>query len=214
MLETKRYSLTVEGETEKWYFEWLEKEINKVESRKYNASFKIKVEQSPRSFYKGTNFKTTPFAFHILDVESRDEYHTKKFKDTLKEMKEANTQKNIKYYLGYSNFTFELWIILHKRDCYLEFNHRKDYLPYIQKCFNEKFKKLDEYKKEKNFKRCLDKLTLNDVKDALKRADKIEELNKEKENKLIKYSGYSYYENNPSLSINKLIEKIFKECNV
>jgi hypothetical protein len=31
-------------------------------------------------------------------------------------MKEAKTQKKITYYLGYSNFTFELWMVLHKRN--------------------------------------------------------------------------------------------------
>lgn len=28
-----------------------------------------------------------------------------------------NSGKDIKYQLGYSNFTFELWIIVHKTDC-------------------------------------------------------------------------------------------------
>lgn len=37
MLETKKYVLTVEGETEQWYFLWLRDQINKIESRKYNA---------------------------------------------------------------------------------------------------------------------------------------------------------------------------------
>lgn len=55
MLETKKYVLTVEGETEQWYFLWLRDQINKIESRKYNASIVPKVQQSPRSFYKGTN---------------------------------------------------------------------------------------------------------------------------------------------------------------
>ena len=38
MLETKKYILTVEGETEQWYFLWLRDQINKVESQTYNAS--------------------------------------------------------------------------------------------------------------------------------------------------------------------------------
>ncbi len=214
MLETKKYTLTVEGETEKLYFEWLQDKINNIDSRKYNVSFKIKVDQSPKSFYKSTNSKITPEAFHIMDFESKDEYHTNKFKETLKEMKEAKIQKNIVYSLGYSNFTFELWIILHKHDLFKELNHRKDYLPYIQKCFNEKFEKLDDYKREKNFKRCLSKLTFNDVKEALKRANTIDKINIEKERKLKRESGFSYYEDNPSLSINKIIERIFKECGI
>ncbi len=100
MLETKKYTLTVEGETEKWYFLWLKEQINKCESRTYNASIVPKVQQSPRSFYKGTNAKITPEAFHICDVESEDSYHIEKFQNALKEMKEAKSVKNIKYHLG------------------------------------------------------------------------------------------------------------------
>ena len=84
MLETKKYILTVEGETEQWYFLWLRDQINKIESRTYNASIVPKVQQSPRSFYKGTNSKVTPEAYHI-----------DKFENILKEMKEAEKTSNI-----------------------------------------------------------------------------------------------------------------------
>ena len=67
-----------------------------------------KVQQSPRSFYKGVNSKTTPEIIHICDVESTSKEHIDKFEGILKEMKEAKTLKNIRYRLGYSNFTFEL----------------------------------------------------------------------------------------------------------
>ena len=54
MLETKKYVLTVEGETEQWYFIWLRDQINGFEGRTYNVSIVPKVQQSPMSFYKGT----------------------------------------------------------------------------------------------------------------------------------------------------------------
>lgn len=173
MLETKKYVLTVEGETEKWYFLWLRDQINKVESRKYNVSILPKVEQSPRSFYKGTNSKATPEVMHVCDIESNEKYHQDKFQNVLKEMSEAKKQKKIKYQLGYSNFTFELWIILHKKDCFGPLTNRKQYLSPIQQCFGEKFEDLEHYKSEQSFKRCLSKLTLEDVKSAIKRADKL-----------------------------------------
>lgn len=160
MIETKKYVLTVEGETEEWYFLWLQDQINKIESRTYNVSIIPKVQQSPRSFYKGTNVKTTPEVFHICDIESPEKIHIDKFENILKEMKEAKKQKNINYQLGYSNFTFELFLILHKRNCYEKLNDRHQYLSHIQRCFNEKFEKMEHYKQENTFKRCLDKLTL------------------------------------------------------
>lgn len=214
MLETRKYVLTVEGETEKWYFLWLNEEINKTEYRKYNVSIVPKVEQSPRNFYKGINTKTTPEVFHICDVENTDKYHIDKFENILKEMSEAKKQKNIKYKLGYSNFTFELWIILHKKDCYGHFTDRKQYLIPIQQCFNEKFEDLDHYKNETTFKRCLSKLTLDDVISAIIRADKLTNINMSDNKTLVHHCGYTYYRDNPSMSINEVVKKILIECGI
>lgn len=128
-------------------------------------------------------------------------------------MSEAKKQKNIKYQLGYSNFTFELWMILHKKDCFSQFTDRKQYLIPIQQCFNEKFEDLGHYKNESAFKRCLSKLTIDDVKLAVKRADKIAKYNIENK-KLIKLSGYSYFNENPALSINEVVKRILTECGI
>ena len=89
---------------------------------------------------------------HICDVESTDKYHLDKFENILKEMKEAKREKNIQYHLGYSNFTFELWLIMHKKDCFKGFANRKQYLIPIQQCFNEKFEDIDYFKHESTFK--------------------------------------------------------------
>ena len=214
MLETKKFTLTVEGETERWYFLWLKDQINKIESRKYNASIVAKVQQSPRSFYKSTNSKICPQAIHICDVESADRSHIFRFEGILKEMAEAKKQKNIKYQLGYSNFAFELWIILHKKDCFGSFFDRKQYLIPIQQCFNEKFEDLEYYKSEQAFKRCLAKLTIEDVKSAIIRADILALQNIKNNKTIVKYSGYSYYRENPALSVNEVVKRILTECGI
>ncbi len=214
MLETKKYVLTVEGETERWYFLWLRDQINKDEKRTYNVSIVAKVQQSPRSFYKGTNARVTPEIMHICDVESTDKYHLDKFEGVLEEMREADKEKNIKYRLGYSNFTFELWIILHKKDFFGPLNDRKQYLVPIQQCFDEKFEDLDHYKHESTFKRCLEKLTLDDVKKAIKRADKLSQQNITDKKRITRHSGYFYYRDNLALSINEVVKKILFECGV
>ena len=78
-LYTKKYTISVEGETEKWYFDWLEEQINACDGRAFNASIDAKVQQSPRKFYKSLNAKATPQAIHICDVESNDPIHVTKF---------------------------------------------------------------------------------------------------------------------------------------
>ena len=88
----------------------------------------------------------------------------------------------------------------------------KNYLEPINKAYKEDFQSLDDYKKENNFKKhILEKLTLNDVCSAIKRAKIITNTNKvnykEQQNK-----GYRYYKENPSLSICDHIQKILKDC--
>lgn len=57
-------------------------------------------------------------------------------------------------------------------------------------------------------------MTIDDVKEAIKRAKDI--MNKNKENGYIleNYKEYKFYKENPSLSIWKIVEKILYECGV
>ena len=58
--ETKKYTFTVEGETEKWYLDWLAEQINSCEEAKYKVSIVAKVQQSPSKFAKSqTTFCVT-----------------------------------------------------------------------------------------------------------------------------------------------------------
>ena len=214
--ETKKYTFTVEGETEKWYFDWLKECINSTEESKYNVSILSKVQQSPIKFAKSVNPLSTPSVTHICDIESNDECHVTKFKGILNQLKKANDLegRTLKYDLGYSNFTFELWMILHKTDCNNFFNHRKQYLEPLNRAFDEKFEDLDKYKHEANFKRCLSKLSLDDVKSAVRRAKIIMKNNSENGLKVNEYMGFTYYSENPSLTIHTSIEKILTDCNL
>ena len=90
---------------------------------------------------------------------------------------------------------------------------RKTALDYINEIFDEDFKSLDEYKEEKNFKRVVEQITLEDIINAIKRAEKIRDHNKEY-NKQIKYGKYIYYKENPDLEINESIEKILNDCEI
>lgn len=213
-LERLKYTFTVEGETEQWYLFWLRDQINQHEGRKYNVAFDAKVQQSPRKFYKSINTKTTPEVTHVCDVESNDPAHVRKFQNILSEMAEAKKQKRLKYELGYSNFTFELWIVLHKRNCNGTLNDRRQYLNLINQAFDESFENLDQYKHEDNFKRCLGKLTLKDVIKAIERADVIADNNMKNGNRQITNSGYRYFPENPALSLHETIKKILNDCGI
>lgn len=118
----------------------------------------------------------------------------------------------MKYQLGYSNLSFELWIILHKTDFNAQVSNCSGYLRYINSCYDENFESLNEYKEEQNFKRLLCKLNIENVKAALKRANKIQENNKLRGYREINYRNYKYIRENPSLSLGDIFSEILNDC--
>ena len=210
---TRQYHFTVDGETELWYLEWLEKTINNNADIKNKVSLKRKIK-NPIKYAKGlaTISKKTEVV-HFFDYESHEQIHTEKFIENLDNMKAASgLGKGIEYKSGYSNFTFELWILLHMTDSFGGLTHRSQYLKPINRAYGENFENLDQFKHEGNFKRVLGNLSLQNVRDAIARAKAIQNRNKENDYKLHEYKGYTYYKENPSLAIWESIEKILVEC--
>ena len=97
-------------------------------------------------------------------------------------------------------------------ECNTSYTHRKQYITPINRVFGEKFENMDEFKKELNFKRCLKKMNLSNVIDAINRARKIMQRNRENGYTLHEYKGYQYYKENPSLASWQAIEKILLDC--
>ena len=67
MLETKKYTFTVEGETERWYLLWLRDRINEQEGKEYKVAIEPKVQQHPMKFAKGVNAISTPEVIHSFN---------------------------------------------------------------------------------------------------------------------------------------------------
>lgn len=154
--KNRTYYFSVEGDTEQWYLEWLQRMINAEPDVRYTVKLDSKVQKDPLARVKRMTMVGKTEITHIFDYESEEESHTKQFKMTLERMKDAqNTGKNIKYHLGYSNFTFDLWMILHKADCNGPLTHRRQYLTPLNRAYGENFENLDQYKQEYNFKRIL-----------------------------------------------------------
>ena len=211
--QANKYFFTVEGETEQWYFEWLQKAINSSDAP-YFAKFDCRKKDPLKRAVGFSPIEKTEI-FHVVDRESEDDVHVQKFKKTLDRMYEAeHLGKTIKYRLGYSNYAFELWIVLHKAECNGALAHRSQYLRFLNEAYSERFESLDKYKRKSNFKRVLSKLTLDDVCQAVERSKSIMQHRQEHDFILHKYKGYEYYKENPSLSIGQIVEKVMSECGV
>ena len=211
----KKYYFSVEGETEEWYLLWLRDLINSTQEAAYKVTIDCKIEKDPLKRAKGLLTTTKTEIYHFSDYESDEAVHVKQFTDTMDRMKAAmGLGKQIAYKFGYSNFTFDLWIILHKVDCFCSLVHRRNYLSYINRAYDEEFESMDEYKKEDNFKRCLKKLSLDDVIKAIERSEKIMETNASNGYMLQRYKGFFYYKENPSLLVWEAIKKIMEDCKI
>lgn len=207
-----KYFFSVEGETERLYLEHLKKLILAQDLRIANPVIRIE-KLSPLKVVKKLSLLQPCIITSVFDVED-DTNHKQHFESILKEMKQAEKLgKSIKYELAYSNIDFELWIILHKKDLFGSIGSKNQYLPHINSIFGTKFEALKEYKEEKNFSQILSKITLDDVKKAITRVEKI--MNQRiSEETLLKSFGYEWCDKNPSLSIHNAINTILKECGV
>ena len=211
--ETRKYYFSVEDECEQLYLEWLKAHINETTESEYNVTFDCKVEKNPETRAKKICTLQKIVIYHFFDYESDETEHQKNFKTTLRRMRDVQKSgKTIKYKLGYSNLTFDLWILLHKRECNASLSHRRQYLNSINRSFDESFANMDEFKKADNFRRCLKKISLSDVKDAIKRSRRIMDMQERNGSKQCNEYGYQYYRENPSLSCWEAIEVILKDC--
>lgn len=208
----KQYWFSVEGNTEEWYLDHLQHLINTCGESKYTVSINHKRCTSPKSYIKQVVPRTASEVIHLCDIESTCDEHMKNFSNVLQELQFAQKARGVKYSIGYTNYTFELWIILHKKLLTTHLSDRNDYLKHINAEYSKKFCNLSEYKEKRNFQTVLECIDLDSVKIAIDNAERIEELNdKNGVNRKDEY-GVKYYVDNPSLSIHKAIDQILKDC--
>lgn len=202
---------SVEGETEKWYLEHLNRLIRNAPCKTRSVTIVPKHDKSPKSCVQKIPNLYGIEITHVCDVESRDDAHRAAFHKILSEIKAARCGK-VNYHLGYSNYSFELWILLHKADFASALSHRDRYLPLINKAYGTVFPGLADYKKEANFKRLLEKIHLQDVIAAIERAKRIMSQHEEHGHKISMHAGISYCDENPALSIHESIEAVLRQC--
>ena len=215
---TKAYYFSVEGNTERLYLERLQLKINNDSTSKFRVSFIVKVG-SPQDFCKAIPMISATDEYtitHIFDRESSvtgQEGEKKRFKATIDRVKQMGKKGTRKYLIGYSNITFELWLILHKMDCNGYYPYAKGYLAVLEKAFGQKIGSLDTFKKADTLRTTLDSLSLEDVKSAIARAETIMQRH-QKGKREREYNGYTYVEENPSLSVHLAIKKVLEDCSL
>lgn len=222
--ESRQFNISVEGAVcERLYFEHLASLINDSGRNTYNMQVKPKkmspMEYAKRNAYKPTerqkNSKAVPY-IHIQDIEDfYDDYQKKKFFQVISEMREAENKFGITYELGYTNYTFELWMLLHITDMSNPVRDRFAYLSFINRYFNRQYTSLDRFKNEDEFKEILSEfITLDNVMKAVKRAEAIVARNDFEYKTKEEYKGVAFYHDNPDISVHEIVKMIFEVCDV
>ena len=208
-----KYLFTVEGECEKLYLNHLQNLINQNIDSKYTVQIEATVTSEIQKTAKAINPLTVPKTlYHLCDVEGTAQEDINRFHQYLSDLNTVKKQKGLKYELGYSNFSFELWMVLHKQECNGCLTHKGEYLPIINRAFSRNFISLKEYKKKDNFQTCLDKIDLEDIRLAILRSKRIMAMRKANGDREIAYCTYKYYRDNPANTVWQGIEHILKEC--
>lgn len=221
--EARKINISVEGDVcEKLYFEHLAKLINTSEENKYNVKINCK-KASPIEFAKRNAYLPTdkwhnriiPY-FHIQDIEDyRNRDQCTKFRNMIDIMRDTEAAYGINYELGYSNYSFELWMILHTEETQFRVADRFKYIQPISRCFNKRYISLDEFKEEKEFSRILSTyISLDSVKNAIRRADAIVRENEQDKRQKENYKGVVFYKESPDLSVHEVVKQIFSICGI
>jgi len=216
-----KFFISCEGKTEKWYFEWLQKMINDNSKTKNKIEFKF-LNVTPSSFTK-SNFNIYTqgmlkgsYFCRIQDIESYSNDSLKQFTDLLKSNKEAKKLfPKYNFYIGYSNYTFEVWIISHMSKVKTEVD-RKNYYKQINNAYNKAFSNNDDYKHENNFKSLLDMLTLDNViNTAIPTCENMRNYNSTNnpEQKKSEYN-FDYFLSNPDTSLHEFVKIILSNSGV
>lgn len=211
-LFSKQYYFLAEGECEERYLRRLQELINESQAAIQHVSFVIKRNTSMTSMVKNQLPWGKNAIVEVVDYEGSSQSDQQTFLHVLDDMAKASRLKSgVKCVLGYSNLTFELWILLHKMDCRRTLDNKKQYLELLNKAYEFDFETLTKFKQEKNFKKVLDSIALEDVKTAVNRAEAIRKRN-EQELTPKKYKSFLYFEKNPDCSLQERIREILEDC--
>ena len=163
--ESRQFNISVEGiNCEKMYFEHLAKLINRSDRNTYNLKVDPKkmspLEYAKRNAHKPMekrkDNKRIPF-IHVQDIEDYyDDFQRTKFYGMIDEMRTAEKNFGIVYELGYSNYTFELWMLLHVADMTHAVQDRHSYLAPVNRWFHRNYDSSDEFKNHDEFQRILE----------------------------------------------------------
>ncbi len=158
----KSYVCICEGQQEKQYLEHLARLIKKFPEKV--VTFNCYIDQAYR--LKKIYEETDCGVLFDYDLDQTQFENSIKLCDQL-----HMERKRQNIYHAYSSLNFDLWLILHRKDYFRTVTRNDAYLNDVKKVYG--LKKEDDIKKGEIIRKMLEQISLEDVKEAIKRVEKI-----------------------------------------
>ncbi|MFW6262586.1 MAG: RloB domain-containing protein [Thermotogota bacterium] len=158
----KSYVCICEGQQEKQYLEHLARLIKKFPEKV--VTFNCYIDQAYR--LKKIYEETDCGVLFDYDLDQTQFENSIKLCDQL-----HMERKRQNIYHAYSSLNFDLWLILHRKDYFRTVTRNDAYLNDVKKVYG--LKKEDYIKKGEIIRKILEQISLEDVKEAIKRVEKI-----------------------------------------
>lgn len=123
-----------------------------------------------------------------------------------KRLKPSKIKKGRHIYHAYSSVNFDLWLILHKEDYNKSVTRNDAYVSDVRRAFG--LKSTDDIKNEDIIKKILSQITLEDVKEAIKRAETIRKGKVKADSTKI---GNTTIYSNPDFSIHEFLKVVLED---
>lgn len=200
------YIVGCEGKNQETkYFEKVQEIINSIPSRKCNVLFDFAepfggdplcvVERTVTKSIGKTNKAA------IFDYDGKK----KKYEQAL-ELANDN-----KIDIRNTNYCFDLWMILHKEDYFVQVSHQDDYADELRRVYG--LPSDANIKKEANVELAVNKISLQDIISAIQRAEWIESINSENTPNVTEIKQLPYYDN-PDTQMHVVLKKIFRKAGI
>lgn len=194
----RSYYCVCEGQQEEMYLKHIERLLKKPQERvvTFNTT-QGSAERLKKTYTEYDN--AALFDYDFKDTEFRQNINI------CEQLQRKSKEKNI--YHAYSNVNFDLWLILHKEDYYKPVSANDAYVADVRRIY-----KLDseaDIKKKAVIEKILGKISLDDVKDAIRRAEQIRA--RKLESDCFVVGSFACYDN-PDWYRHEFLKIVFKDC--
>ncbi|MCI8373983.1 MAG: RloB domain-containing protein [Lachnospiraceae bacterium] len=197
--------LGCEGENqERLYFQKIQELVNKTEKRTHDLSFlyaepfggdpKCVVERTITRSIGKTNKAS------VFDYDGK----TSKYEEAI------DLAMEHRIVLGYTNYCFDLWLLLHKENYIQAVSNQDGYANELRKAYG--LKKGVNIKKKEQVEKIMEQINMEDVITAIARAESIAFHNLKKASHKTP-QGYMYYDN-PDTQIHNMLKLLFHKVGV